>query len=150
MQSPRTTLSLFLSLSLVLDCFTLSQQCSIASLSLDDSADERMPPPPEDEFAALSRALATLRDRHSGAILTDEFLEVCRGVLPVIGELFSPFLFFRSLSCRLPLSPHSTLILRATTSLTQATSAPPSRPSSAPTSAGTSTGSRARGDEGKR
>lgn len=94
MQSPRTTLSLFLSLSLVLDCFTLSRQCSIASLSLDDSADERMPPPPEDEFAALSRALATLRDRHSGAILTDEFLEVCRGVLPVIGELFSPFFVF--------------------------------------------------------
>ena len=44
--------------------------------------------PPEDEFAALSRALATLRDRDSGAILTDEFLEVCRGVLPVIGEIF--------------------------------------------------------------
>ena len=47
-----------------------------------------MPPPPEDEFAALSRALATLRDRDTGAILTDEFLEVCRGVLPVIGESF--------------------------------------------------------------
>lgn len=42
--------------------------------------------PPEDEFVALSRALATLRDPHSGSILTDEFLEVCKGVLPVIGE----------------------------------------------------------------
>lgn len=40
--------------------------------------------PQDNEFVALSKALDSLRDGNE--ILTDPFLEVCRGVLPVIGE----------------------------------------------------------------
>ena len=60
---------------------------SMLILSSTTKRKKTMPPPSEgDEFAALSRALAALRDRDTAAILTDEFLEVCRGVLPVIGD----------------------------------------------------------------